>query len=237
MRTIRRLAVGTLAGLTLALSGCADEAVPGPDDPAPAPATTAPAPAPTAPTSTPSAPPTPTGAAAAPGGDSDGDVSGVYGPGCDQVPAQGEGSIPGMVDDPVLTAAANNPLLRDLATAVYAAGLGDTLNDPEASYTVFAPADAAFDALTPSALQQLFTDPQGALTGVLTYHVVPGRYDAEGLARAGSVPTVHGAPLTISGQPGSLVIDEQQRATVLCGNIQTANATVFVIDRVLMPPA
>ena len=82
----------------------------------------------------------------------------------------------------------------------------------------------------------MLADPRGALTDILTYHVVPQRYDTAGLARAGTVTTVQGAPLTISGEPGSLVIDEQQPARVLCSNIPTANATVFVIDTVLMPP-
>jgi uncharacterized surface protein with fasciclin (FAS1) repeats len=170
------------------------------------------------------------------GGDGATGISDIYGPACDQVPTQGEGSAQGMVDDPVATAAGNNPLLRNLVTAVQAAGLVDTLNDPNASYTVFAPADTAFDSLPPGTLPQLLSDPRGTLTDILTYHVVPQRYDAGGLAEAGTVTTVQGEQLTISGEPGSLVIDEQQQATVLCGNISTANATVFVIDKVLMPP-
>jgi uncharacterized surface protein with fasciclin (FAS1) repeats len=161
-------------------------------------------------------------------------VADVYGPACDQVPAQGEGSTQGMLDDPVGTAAANNSLLSRLVTALQKAGLTDTLNAADASYTVFAPANTAFDNLSPEMLQQLLTDRAG-LTDILTYHVVPQRYDAEGLAQAGTVMTVQGSPLVISGEPGSLVIDEQQQARVLCGNIPTANATVFVIDQILLP--
>jgi uncharacterized surface protein with fasciclin (FAS1) repeats len=100
---------------------------------------------------------------------------------------------------------------------------------------VFAPANTAFDALPPGTLDQLLADPQGQLTTILTYHVVPQRYDAQGLADAGTVTTVQGTDLTITGEPGSLVIDEQEQASVLCGNISTANGTVFVIDKVLMP--
>ena len=65
--------------------------------------------------------------------------------------------------------------------------------------------------------------------------MVPQRYDAQGLADAGTVTTVQGGELTVSGEPGSLVIDEQEQASVVCGNIATANGTVFVIDKVLMP--
>ncbi|WP_225920591.1 fasciclin domain-containing protein [Pseudonocardia oceani] len=164
-------------------------------------------------------------------------TSDIYGPGCTEVPTEGEGSAQGMVDDPVGTAAGNNPLLSTLATAVAAANLGDTLNDTSASYTVFAPANSAFESLPPGTLDSLLADPSGQLTDILTYHVVPQRYDAQGLADAGTVATVQGESLTITGEPMSLTIDEQEQATVLCGNIPTANATVFVIDTVLMPPA
>jgi uncharacterized surface protein with fasciclin (FAS1) repeats len=120
-----------------------------------------------------------------------------------------------MADDTVGTAAGNKSLLC-LAQAVQAEGLGDTLNDPNASYTVLAPANSAFDALPAATLDQVLADPQGQLTDILTYHVVPQRYDAQGLADAGTVTTVQGTPLTISGEPGSLVIDEQEQASVVC---------------------
>ncbi|GAA3223685.1 fasciclin domain-containing protein [Pseudonocardia petroleophila] len=221
MKHLPRLAaVGATAALTIALSGCGNSEEPAADPTTPVPS------------SSPSATPT-TGA------DEQGvtAISDIYGPACAQVPAEGEGSAEGMVDDPVATAAGNNPLLGTLAQAVEAAGLVDTLNDPEASYTVFAPADAAFEALPAGTLDALLADPQGRLTEILTYHVVPERYDAEGLAEAGTVTTVQGDQLVVSGEATDLVIDEQEQAAVLCGNIPTANATVFVIDKVLMPPA
>lgn len=164
-------------------------------------------------------------------------ISDIYGPACNQVPASGPGSAQGMVRDAVGTAASNNPLLTTLARAVQAANLVDTLNNTNTSYTIFAPANSAFQTLPPGTVDKLLADPQGQLKKVLTYHVVPQRYDAEGLARAGTVQTVEGEPLTITGQKGSLVIDKQTQAHVLCGNIPTANATVFVIDKVLMPPS
>lgn len=161
----------------------------------------------------------------------------MFGPGCAQVPTDpaDEGSVQGMIDDPVGTAASNNPLLTKLTGAVQAAGLVDTLNDPNAQYTVFAPADPAFDALPPEQLDALLTDPaqRGMLTDVLTYHVVPQRMDAEGLARAGTLDTVQGGQVTIEGSGEDLTVNG---ANVLCGNVPTANATVFVVDQVLMPP-
>ncbi len=157
----------------------------------------------------------------------------VYGPGCAQVPTQGEGSVQGMIDDPVATAASNNPLLTTLVQAVQAAGLVDTLNDPNASYTVFAPANSAFEALPPGTLDQLLANPD-QLRSILTYHVVPQRYDAEDLASADTVPTVNGAQVTIQGEGQNI---SPNGAPVLCGNVPTGNATVFVIGEVLMPPA
>ncbi|MGQ0717837.1 MAG: fasciclin domain-containing protein [Pseudonocardiales bacterium] len=217
-------AVSALVSLTAPLAACAEA----PDiEPGTGEATSAPPPA-----AEPPAPAAPDAAA----GTGVTQVTDIYGPGCDQVPLQGEGSALGMVDDPVGTAASNNPLLKTLVQAVGASDLLDTLNDGNASFTVFAPADLAFESLPPGTLEQLRANPSGQLRDILTYHVVPQRYDANGLAAAGQVTTVQGEQLTITGEPGSLLIDEQQRAKVLCGNIPTANATVFVIDRVLMPP-
>jgi uncharacterized surface protein with fasciclin (FAS1) repeats len=162
-------------------------------------------------------------------------IDDIFGPACDQVPAEGEGSAQGMVDDPVATAASNNPLLTTLTKALQAAGLVDTLNDPEASFTVFAPSDAAFDKLPEGTLDQLLQDPQGKLMTILTYHVVDERYDAASLVTMGEVQTVQGDTLQISGTPEAPIIDQSEQANVLCGNIPTANATVFVIDKVLMP--
>ena len=149
----------------------------------------------------------------------------------------GEGSAQGMVDDPVGTAASNNPLLSTLADTVEAAKLVDILNDPDAQYTVFAPANSAFEELeasSPGITDALLAEPEGKLTTVLTYHLIPQRYDAQGLVDAGSVQSVQGM-VEITGTPDAPVINGS--TNVACGNIPTANATVFVIDSVLMPPA
>jgi uncharacterized surface protein with fasciclin (FAS1) repeats len=97
----------------------------------------------------------------------------VFGPACDAVPTSGAGSFDGMVQDPVATAASNNPLLGTLVTAVGEAGLVDTLNDAEA-LTVFAPTDDAFGAIPEEDLNAVLAD-KDLLTSILTYHVLPGR--------------------------------------------------------------
>lgn len=224
MRKIQRLAaIGALAGLTVALGACSSSEQPAASGGGGA-AQTAP-----------EAQSAPTMESSPAGGAGVTQVSDIFGPACDQVPTEGEGSAQGMVDDPVGTAASNNPLLTTLTDTVTAANLVDTLNDPEASYTVFAPANPAFEAIPQETLDQLLADPQGQLTTILTYHVIPKRYDAQSLVEAGQVMSVQGAPVQITGTPEAPVIGDQ-KAKVLCGNIPTANATVFVIDQVLMPP-
>lgn len=232
MRKIQRLAaIGVMAALTVSVGACSAD-----QEPAAAPTTT-PAAEPAAPTSeSPAA--------------SDGvtQTSDIAGPACSQVDTTGEGSAEGMVDDPVATAASNNKLLSTLVTAVGAAELGDTLNSPEATLTVFAPINSAFEALeaqNPGITEELTTapdvaEPTGTLYKVLTTHVVGTRYDADGLQSAGTVPSMQpGSQLTIGGTaPDALTVSSGGvTANVVCANIPTANATVFLIDKVMMPAA
>lgn len=155
---------------------------------------------------------------------------------CSQVPSDGEGSSEGMADDPVATAASNNPLLETLVAAVGAADLGDTLNGLEGA-TVFAPINPAFEAFSEEELQGLLEDTE-TLTQVLTLHVVPENLELSELESQGTVTTVEGTELTLdfSGE-GELptVASPGATAQVVCGNVQTANATVHLIDTVLMP--
>lgn len=160
-------------------------------------------------------------------------VSDIFGPACSGVPASGPGSAGAMVEQPVGTAASTNPLLKTLTAAVTQAGLVDTLNKSDAAYTVFAPSDDAFAAVPKDSLDALLAD-KAMLTKVLTYHVIPQRYDAAGLVKAGSVTSVEGQAVTIAGTADAPTINGN---AVGCGNIPTANATVFVIGSVLMPPA
>ncbi|NJQ15257.1 fasciclin domain-containing protein [Streptomyces bohaiensis] len=156
-------------------------------------------------------------------------ASAPFGPACSGVPTDGPGSFEGMAQDPVATAASNNPDLSTLVAAVTAAGLVDTLNDaPE--LTVFAPADSAFAEVPEEDLNALLED-QDALTDVLTYHVVGERLAPEDLD--GEHTTLQGDTVTVAGSDEDFTVNED--ATVVCGNVQTANATVYIIDGVLMP--
>lgn len=145
------------------------------------------------------------------------------------------GTLDGMSDDPVATAASNNPVLTTLTAAVTAAGLGDTLNSAEA-LTVFAPTDCAFAALDPATLQAALDDPQGLLTTVLAFHVVPERLTADDLSTMTELTTFGGEVLTVDAMGDAITLAGGQAAVVV-GEIQTANATVYLIDHVLIPPS
>ena len=159
--------------------------------------------------------------------------TGPSGAACAAVPTDGEGSVSGMADDPAGTAASNNPLLSTLVAAVDAAGLVDTLNTG-GPFTVFAPINTAFDKIDPATLESVLAD-TAALTGILTYHVLPEQLSSADLA-GGTFATVNGAELGVAMVNDTLVINGGA-AAVLCADVPTANATVFLIDTVLMPPA
>jgi uncharacterized surface protein with fasciclin (FAS1) repeats len=152
-----------------------------------------------------------------------------FGPGCSAVPADGKGSFAGMATDPVATAASNNPLLSTLVSAVGEAGLGETLNTTQ-DITVFAPTNDAFAAVPKATLDAAMADPKGLLTKVLTNHVVAGRLSPDKLA--GEHKTLAGTTITVEGSGEDFSVGE---AKVICGNVQTANATVYILDGVLLP--
>ncbi len=153
-----------------------------------------------------------------------------FGAGCASVPASGSGSFDGMAADPVATAASHNPLLSTLVTAVGEAKLGDTLNSAQ-DITVLAPTNEAFKAMDQATLKKAMGDPTGLLKTVLTYHVIPGKLTPEQLA--GTHKTLEGDSVTIEGSGEDFTVDGG--AKVVCGNVQTANATVYIIDGVLAP--
>lgn len=161
----------------------------------------------------------------------------LVGPACadyaDAVPT-GAGSISGMAQDPVAVAASNNPMLTTLVSAVSGklnpdVDLVDTLNGSE--FTVFAPVDDAFAMIDPATIESLKTD-KDTLSSILTYHVVPGQIEPDAIE--GMHTTVQGADLEVTGSGDNIMVNG---AKVLCGGVQTANATVYLIDTVLMPPA
>ena len=153
-----------------------------------------------------------------------------FGPGCAAVPADGAGSFNGMATEPVATAASSNPLLKTLVAAVTAANLGDTLNSAD-GITVFAPTDDAFAKVPKKDLAALLAD-KAALTKVLTYHVVPGELTPDQVA--GTHKTLEGEELTVKGSGEKFTVGAGN-AAVVCGNVPTANATVYLIDNVLLP--
>lgn len=144
-----------------------------------------------------------------------------------------EGTLAGMADDPVGTAASGNPVLTTLVSAVKAAGLVDTLNSADA-LTVFAPTDCAFAALDPATLEAALADPAGLLTTVLGFHVVPERLEPAELAMRSTLTTLTGATLSVEAMGDTVKLNGGQARVVVPG-IQTANATVYLIDAVLIP--
>ena len=157
-------------------------------------------------------------------------ASGPFGAACSAVPASGGGSLDALAQDPVATAASNTPELSTLVTAVTKADLVDTLNTAQ-GITVFAPTNDAFSALPKATLDKALGDPKGLLTTVLTYHVVQGQLTPDQLA--GSHKTLQGGTLEVTGSGENFTVNGN--SGVVCGNVKTANATVYLIDQVLLP--
>lgn len=212
MRTLKFAVVAAAAVCTVSLSACGGGAAP------------AAAPAPAAPSAAPMAPMAPSMAPS-------GSAAGEFGAGCAAVPtdASNPGSFAAMAKVPVATAASGNPVLSTLVTAVKKANLVDSLNSAQ-GITVFAPANSAFDKIPSNTLNGVLAD-NDQLTKVLTYHVVPGRLSPDQLA--GTHKTLEGQDLTVAGSGTAFTVNGN--SSVVCGNVQTENATVYIVDAVLMP--
>ncbi|MCB1292374.1 MAG: fasciclin domain-containing protein [Mycolicibacterium sp.] len=161
----------------------------------------------------------------------------LVGPGCaayaEQVPT-GPGSVSELAKVPVAVAASNSPVLTTLAAALSGklnpeVNLVGTLDNGQ--FTVFAPTNDAFAKIDAATLDTLKTDAP-LLTSILTYHVVAGQAGPDQVV--GTHTTVQGTPLTVTGSGDHLMVND---ANVVCGGIQTANATVYLIDTVLLPPS
>ncbi|HET8971182.1 MAG TPA: fasciclin domain-containing protein [Candidatus Nanopelagicales bacterium] len=170
--------------------------------------------------------PTPAPVTSAPAADA---ASMTFGAGCAAVPMDGAGSFSGMAQDPVATAASNNPALSTLVAAVKAAGLVDSLNSAQ-GITVFAPTNDAFAKIPAATLKKVLAD-KATLTKILTYHVVPEQLAPDQLA--GDHKTLEGGTDTVTGSGEDFTVNGDSQ--VVCGNVQTANATVYLVDTVLMP--
>lgn len=220
MHTIKRTTftiAGVAAAALLSLTACGGSATTS--------SSSAPAEAPTASASK----------SATPSSSSMDPAANLVGPGCaayaEQVPT-GAGSVEGMALDPVAVAASNNPILTTLTAAVSGklnpkVDLVDTLNGSE--FTVFAPVDDAFAKIDAATIETLKTD-DALLSKILTYHVVPGQITPNEIA--GTHATVQGGSVTVSGSGDNLKVDD---ANVICGGVKTKNATVYLVDSVLMP--
>lgn len=215
LRTAKLAALTAAFSLPLALAGCSGSMT-----------ASAPAPATSTTSSMAASSSTPTMSASA----SQSMSAQPFGAACSAVPKTGKGSFDGMSQDPVATAASNNPLLSTLVSAVQAAGLVDTLNNAK-NITVFAPTNDAFAKIDPATLKKVLAD-KTMLTAILTEHVVGQRLAPSMLA--GKFDTLNPKQgVTVSGSGDSFVVNSN--AKVLCGNVQTANATVYIIDTVLLP--
>jgi uncharacterized surface protein with fasciclin (FAS1) repeats len=169
----------------------------------------------------------------------DANMANLVGSGCaayaKAVPA-GKGSVVGMAADPVATAASNNPLLKTLVAAVSgkvnpSVNLVPTLNNG-GPYTVFAPIDSAFAKIPAATLDTLAKEKGGkTLSTILTYHVLPGSLTPDMID--GTHKTVQGGSLTVAGSGDNITVNGTTK--VVCGGVKTANATVYLIDSVLMP--
>ncbi|HUB55678.1 MAG TPA: fasciclin domain-containing protein [Mycobacterium sp.] len=166
-----------------------------------------------------------------------GPASDLIGSGCADYAAMhptGPASVTGMAQDPVATAASNNPMLSTLTAALSGklnpdVNLVDTLNSGQ--YTVFAPTNAAFDKLPPSTIDELKTN-AAMLKNILTFHVVQGQSSPSMVD--GMHKTLQGADVNVIGQGNGLKVND---AGLVCGGVHTANATVYMIDTVLTPPS
>jgi uncharacterized surface protein with fasciclin (FAS1) repeats len=156
-------------------------------------------------------------------------AGGPFGPACAGVPASGPGSLAVIANEPVATAASQNPELSTLVTAVTKAGLVDTLNNAPA-ITVFAPTNEAFAKIPADTLAKVLADKQ-ALTSILTYHVVQQRQGPTDLD-SGTLTTLQGGAIRTAKSGDTYTANN---AHVVCGNVKTRNATVYLIDTVLMP--
>lgn len=136
------------------------------------------------------------------------------------------GGAPDIVD-----IAADNEAFSTLVAAVSAADLVDTLKG-DGPFTVFAPTNDAFAALPEGTLEALLEDIP-TLSGILTYHVVPGAVMSGDLA-AGcmDVETVNGAMATICVGDDGVTIDG---ASVVQADIEASNGVIHVIDAVILP--
>lgn len=131
----------------------------------------------------------------------------------------------------IVDVAAGNDDFSTLVAAVDAADLQDTLS-ADGPYTVFAPTNAAFEALPDGVLDKLL-EPENkeTLTEILTYHVVSGEVTSD-MIEPGDVETVEGSTVTITTDGGEVMVNE---AKVETADVDASNGVIHSIDAVLLP--
>jgi uncharacterized surface protein with fasciclin (FAS1) repeats len=167
-------------------------------------------------------------------------VQNLVGPGCatyGKKYATGPGSVADLAHKPVADAIEGDPMVQRFAAAISGrlnpkVDLSKELDAGE--FTVFAPTDAAFRAKVPKDWARTLSQPKSAdaLTDLLMYHLVVGRRSPSDLH--GQLETRGGQKLQVSTNGDRIRIANQ--ANVVCGGFRTSNATIYLIDSVLMPP-
>lgn len=154
----------------------------------------------------------------------------TFGSGCGILHKSGPGSKAALATAPVAAALSQAPALSELAHAIQRAGLTRMLNTARA-LTLFAPDDVAFDALGAGNLQALLAT-RSDLVRVLKFHLVAGRVAPAELAKRHVFTTIAGTKLYLARFGKSLGVNN---VAVTCGNVQTSNATLYVINRLVIP--
>jgi uncharacterized surface protein with fasciclin (FAS1) repeats len=165
-----------------------------------------------------------------PSGGSPAGTAARVGADCAMIPAKGKGSIGSMSTEQAVKAASTNPQLSVFTAAVRSSGLDKTLNTRR-SYTLFIPANSAFAALSKTQIAQLHN--AGKLRKIVSYQAVRAPISPQQFAAGSRPATLQGKPLTLSKSGSVYKVND---ATVLCGNIKTSNANVYIVSKVLLPP-
>jgi uncharacterized surface protein with fasciclin (FAS1) repeats len=137
----------------------------------------------------------------------------------------------------IIQNAVNSKDHTTLVAAVKAAGLVDTL-EGKGPFTVFAPTNAAFGKLPAGTVDTLVKpENKATLTKILTYHVVPGKFDASDLTDGKKLKTAEGEELTVKKADGKVMIVDAKggSSTVTISNVHQSNGVIHVVDTVLMP--
>jgi uncharacterized surface protein with fasciclin (FAS1) repeats len=223
-------AIGAIAALTVAACGSSPPSSSSPigsppvagasSTPTPTPSSSSPSTSATSSSPTSSASPTTSAPVA----------TGEIGAQCGMFPAKGSGSLKSMDTQQAVNAASSNPQLSVFIAALRTAGLDATLSARHA-FTLMIPANSAFASVSKTTIIHLHNS--GDLKKIVGYHAVNAQITPAQFAKGASYATFEGGSIKVSKSGSTYKVNG---ATVLCGNIRTANGTVYVINQVLLPP-